>query len=570
MLIFEKIKYKNIMSVGNEPVEFTLSEHSKTLITGTNGTGKSTFLEALCFALYGKPFRNKLNKPMLVNTVNGRQLSVELTFRDQRHQYKIIRGIKPDVFIIEQDGDPISNTAANGDFQQYLETVILKMNIATFKQIVVLGTAGFTPFMMLPAARRREIIEELLDIRIFSTMTEINKIETKKLQEELNTVEGQLRQLLSEVKIHTAYEEQRKTKNADTLKQYTKQLAESVRQFKEAGERVDELTAEQNELVNRVIESVDEDLRKIQSQVAQFTAEVNQAKKLRKFVESHSTCSTCHQEIGDEHRESVIKTTEAQVAEIAKQAQEAKAKREELQKINQERQELQNKIQNVRSQLQSVATQRDIHRRNAETIKDNIMAVKSEQEQGSKQAEIDSLKGKIRYREGNRKRLSGDKYCRDLISTILKDSGVKRLIIRKYIPAINQLINQYLQQLGANYNFTLDDEFNEKIKSRGRETFSYFSFSQGERCRIDLALLFAFRDLVAMKTGSMSNLLVMDEIYDSAADSEGVDDMNKILSTLKDNVIIISHSDKHRGFDRHLKMRKLGNFTKMTEEVPID
>lgn len=563
MITFKDITYRNIMSVGNNPVEMILDSHGKTLVTGANGAGKSTFLEALCFGLFGKPFR-KITKNQLVNSVNKKQLEVIINFVDNKHRYKITRSIKPNKFEIERDGKLIDEEAATKDYQEYLEKHILRMSLGTFKQIVVLGTAGFTPFMLLGAGQRRAIIEDLLDISIFSIMMDLNKQQSKAVSLEVKDLETQVDKLMSEIKIHTAYEKNRRSKSKERVGELIEGLTEGIQKYQDCVQKVLDLTLSLDKATEEVLESVQDKISKAQTTLANLVAEMKQAKATGAFIKDHDHCNTCQQQISDLHKCSIEKSTTETLVGLKDQALKAKSKLTEHKKRQEARTKSQDKLREIKSEIKSTTLERGIFKGACERMKEEITTIKQQDEQEDKGKEIKALALNVKSIEGEKLSLASESHCRSVVAGILKDSGVKKVIIRKYIPSINKYINTYLRMLGANYNFTLDEEFNETIKSRGRDNFTYSSFSQGERCRIDIALLFAFRDLVSAKSGVMSNLLVLDEVYDSAADSEGVENINKILSGIKDNVFIISHNDKHQGFDRHLKMTKVGNFSKMS------
>ncbi|QIW90468.1 UNVERIFIED_ORG: hypothetical protein GCAPEGMB_00121 [Vibrio phage V07] len=742
MIKFKEVTYSNIMSVGNTPITIKLDEFNKTLITGTNGAGKSTYIEAICFALYGKPFRN-IKKTQIVNAVNKKKLLVEITFQDNKHVYKIVRGIKPNKFEIYKDDELIPQEAAVADYQDMLEKNILKMNLSTFKQIAVLGTAGYTPFMLLPAAKRREIVEDLLDIGIFSDMAALNKVALKQLNEQIKDIEADIERRMGELKLHIQFQkEQKDNRDGDLaqlearkseaeaelaplsfeISQLESQISEDSKKLRDLKEKlafelsaaeeeqatelialdaehqaniekveaeqkaeIDALKAKQTSEQN-VIDELNEqavlDLDKDHSQaLIDFDAEtklntpeapdadeiaadtstvlsnkkeITKLKENKGFFEKNGDCecSTCKQTISSDFAQSVIDMADAQIATLteetkvlaekirAAQAQ-SKARSEYLSTRASERSALDEKQRTERSTLiKTQSTERmrvvdaqreamssltskfnealsllrntqskarseivsqhatinaELTKKGAserETLTENIgkyqaelaKILADEKNLTSKIATIESDIADVKAKAATEdrtdliKKLTAEvrdvkkglqtdmqtKHCRTIVGTLLKDDGVKSMIVRQYIPMINKYINDYLKTMNANYNFVLDEEFNETIKSRGRDDFSYTSFSQGERCRIDLALLFAFRDLVSARTGSMTNLLVLDEVFDSAADSDGVDSINQILSSIKDNVFIISHSEKHEQsmFDKHIKFAKKGNFTR--------
>lgn len=563
MITFEKIKYKNIMSVGNNAIEMQLNVHNKTLITGSNGAGKSTFLEALCFALFGKPFR-RITKPQLINSINKKLMLVELWFSDKKHSYQIKRGQKPNIFEIWKDGALVELEASVGDYQDYLEKYILKMNINTFKQIVVLGTAGFTPFMLLTTAARREIIENLLDISVFSSMMELNKQQLKVVQDQLRDCESDISKLMAEIQIHTNYEKDRRLKSKERLNELTEKLSNCVDQYHQSVGIIHDLSIELDNVTSVIFDEVDKKIEDAQRILTELTASAKQLKHTNDYLKSHDHCGTCKQPITDEHRESVWAEMRPRMQQIAAEADSAKAALTELKTQREAQRDSERAIQQIRSRIREKEVARDMLRQQAESLRDQILHIKQDNEHEDKTQQIKDLAAKTRQVESTRQNYQFEKYCREVVSSILKDSGVKRMIIKKYIPSLNKFINDYLKRLEANYNFLLDDEFNETIKSRGRDDFSYGSFSQGERSRIDISMMFAFRELVSIRTGCRTNLLVLDEVFDSAADEEGVNGINKILSGIKDNVIIISHNEKHDkdSFDRHIAFKRQGNFTK--------
>lgn len=567
MIIFNQISYKNIMSVGNSPTVISLDQHSKTLVTGTNGAGKSTFLEAICFGLFGRPFR-KIKKPQLVNSVNKKGLLVEIEFKDHRHSYKVVRGISPNKFEIWRDDVLVEEDASVGDYQEYLEKHILRMNLVTFKQIVVLGTAGFTPFMLLNPAQRREIIEDLLDISVFSTMMDLNKQQLKLVQDDIRDIESKVDKLLSDIRIHTSYEKERRAKSKERLDELTQELTLVVEEFHSAVQDATMLVQELDSVTTEMYNGIDAKITECQQQLANLNAEARQIKQLSSYVQSNDCCSTCGQAINDELKTHTKEQCQEKISELTVTARASKEKFEALKKEKSERDGLLEEIQQIQQRIKLNDVSKENARTKAIRIKADIVAIKSDDEKEDKTALIKNLALDVREFEKEKVIQNQERYCREIVTGILKDSGVKKMIIRKYIPSINRFINGYLKQLGANYNFVLDEEFNETIKSRGRDNFSYSSFSQGERARIDLAMLFAFRDLVSARTGAITNLLVMDEILDSAADADGIDSLHKVIGSLKDtNVFIISHSDKHIGFDRHLRMTKVGNFSRTEEKA---
>lgn len=564
MIEFKTLSYKNIMSCGNSPITLDLNQHSNTLVTGRNGQGKSLMLEAICFGLYGKPFR-KITKNQLVNSINKKKLLVEVEFSTNGHDYKIERGIKPNVFKIYKDGDIIEEDAAVRDYQDHLEKNILKMNLDTFKQIVVLGTAGYTPFMLLPAGKRRSIIEDLLDISVFSSMLDLNKAEIKSNKEHLVKVESELDKKMDEVDIHANH---MRTSNSNT-ETVVAGLRERISKGESGILDIDTRIVATEDAIQTLEDSLIElDMTKADStntKLLESMQELRQLKNRVDFFTNNSTCETCSQDIDNSVSSSVIEKSTNNIELLKPVAIEL---RDWLKNHGEDVEHNKSISGQISSHYNTLSVLRTKRESLESGIKDSHDQIKNVQES----TKVD-LSDKIRELVAEAKVLKADRcgmvaeqHCRSVVNTILADSGVKRLIIRKYIPTINNLINKYLVNLGANYNFVLDDEFNETIKSRGRDSFSYSSFSQGERCRIDIAIMFAFRGLVEARSGQSSSLLILDEVFDSAADSDGVDGIAKILNDIESNVIVISHNEKHDGamFDRHIKINKVGNFTKLS------
>lgn len=564
MIEFKTLSYKNIMSCGNSPITLDLNQHSNTLVTGRNGQGKSLMLEAICFGLYGKPFR-KITKNQLVNSINKKKLLVEVEFSTNGHDYKIERGIKPNVFKIYKDGDIIEEDAAVRDYQDHLEKNILKMNLDTFKQIVVLGTAGYTPFMLLPAGKRRSIIEDLLDISVFSSMLDLNKAEIKANKEHLVKVESDLDKKMDEVDIHANH---MRTSNSNT-ETVVAGLRERIGKGESGILDIDTRIVATEDAIQTLEDSLIElDMTKADSantKLLESMQELRQLKNRVDFFTNNSTCETCSQDIDDSVSSSVIEKSTNNIELLKPVAIEL---RDWLKKHGEDVEHNKSISGQISSHYNTLSVLRTKRESLESSIKDLHEQIKNVQESTKVDLsdKIRELVAEAKVLKADRSVVVAEQHCRSVVNTILADSGVKRLIIRKYIPTINNLINKYLVKLGANYNFVLDDEFNETIKSRGRDSFSYSSFSQGERCRIDIAIMFAFRGLVEARSGQSSSLLILDEVFDSAADSDGVDGIAKILNDIESNVIVISHNEKHDGamFDRHIKISKVGNFTKLS------
>lgn len=555
--------YRNLLSVGASPVVIdTLDSFHTTLITGTNGAAKSTMIEAIMFALYGRPYRD-INKNQLINSINKKGCLVELWFDvDGKTEYYIKRGIKPNIFLIECDGVLIEEEAGVRDYQKILEQEILKMSYKTAKQIVALGTAGFTPFMQLKPHERRAIIDDLLDIEVFTLMGENNK----KL---LDTTLVELDKLGSAISFNEREIAIRKKHITENKLDKSKQIENIQKSIETADKSIVDLTAK--------IEKLNGDIEKLDSAVvplskdsvsAALTAKNtlgHEAKNIEKgirFFADHCKCPTCKQSIDQDFIKMKIKQYTDELSVVTASIQENEVIIENYESAKTRNAKIAVKKQSVNELIRS-------HNHHIATAEQNKGRLSAELEKAkAAHAEIDvaTLKKLVvdtKAMDKNKTVAANKKNIHGICTSLLKDNAIKARIISQYIPIINQLINNYLAIMDANYKFELDSEFNEKILSRGREEFSYMSFSQGEKMRIDLAILFTWRELIKLKNSASFNLLIMDEIMDSAADQDGVDSIMKIIDDLKDNVYIISHNEKidPSSFDHHINMVKIGNFS---------
>lgn len=573
MILFETIRWKNFLSTGDQWTEVNLSESPSTLIIGQNGAGKSTILDALCFALFNKPFR-KINKPQLVNSINEKGLKVEVCFSIGKDDYRVFRGIKPNTFEIYRNGKLVDQDAAAKDTQKYLEQNILKLNFKSFTQVVILGSSTFVPFMQLAAAHRREVIEDLLDIGIFSAMNSMLKDKIRAAHNSNKDCEHLLQ--LSEEKLFA----QRKL--IDSLTQVNeKHLKEKEAKVTENHIKIDEtqiqLCEKQKQL--GMIEFDMTTYNEIKGSVSTFKQ--NQAVKKSdlkrlagdlKFFQSHSDCPTCGQSIEESFKQDQIGTLTKAGKVYSKEIQEFQDHIDALTAQLVELDEKSSQAHELRSEVNIL--EREIVRlefENLEIQKELINYQSSNK--SNNESELQLLDDLTVELESNRVMCAMvsrhlDEY--QVVSSLLKDSGIKSQIIKKYIPVFNTLINKYLQSMDFYVNFTLDEEFNEVIKSRFRDEFSYASFSEGEKQKIDLALLFTWREVARMKNSVATNLLILDEVFDSSLDNEGTNELLKILRSLgkETNVFVISHKgeilvDK---FLRTLKFEKSNDFSKLSDD----
>ena len=572
MIRFEKLRWKNFLSTGNYFNEINFLETPTNLVVGENGAGKSTMLDALSFSLFGKAHRN-INKPQLVNTINNKDCLCEVEFTVNSVNYKIVRGLKPAKFEIWKDGTMINQSSHAREYQEILEKNVLQMSHKSFHQIVVLGSSSFIPFMQLNSTSRRDVIEDLLDINIFSKMNVILKEKVSLLKGELennnHSIEMVKTRISSQKKyirdlsaINTAH---RKEKEAEI-----KSLNDDIATFNEAN-------AELSEVVNNSLPSVQKELDKIRGNKqklekyrTQFDTQVKSVVKEAKFFDQHDNCPTCEQEIGDELRSTKKSSANERARELQKLMQEADTQLEDynnmLSSLESEMSDLLHKqnVMNNNMQMVSRLTQ------NIQKIQSDLVEM-SENTGDMAQAneELNALDEEMHTLVDKKYSINEMSSYNRVASELLKDSGIKTKIIKQYIPVINELTNKYLQTLDFFVHFELDESFKETIRSRYRDTFSYDSFSEGEKQRIDLSLLFTWRHIAKMKNSVSTNLLILDETFDSSLDGEGVDNLMKIIDTLKEdtNVFVISHKteleDAH--FERKLSFVKDKNFSRMRE-----
>lgn len=570
MINFETIRWKNFLSTGDQFTEIYLKKTSSTLIVGSNGAGKSTILDALCFVLFNKPFR-KINKPQLINSINNKGMLVEVEFDASGKKYMIRRGVKPGVFEIYENGKLIDQEAANRDYQKYLEQSILKLNFKSFTQVVILGSSTFVPFMQLPAAHRREVIEDLLDINVFSVMNTLLKDRVSDLRQKDNDCNHLLH--LSEEKLKL---QESNIKNLELV--HEDRVNEKLLKIKYNESKIEE-SKTQLELINKTVEDLStslEDVADIQDNLDSLKEIkiklVERTRNLDKditFFNKNEECPVCTQSLSDTFRTDKITSLSDKKTEITSGLEQVEQESSVIVSRLQEQQNLLNKINTERRSASQV--ERDIVSTEFENLSLNKEIIELQTNTPNIDAEKEKYQAILTEYKSTKQSCADVSRLKDeytVVSSLLKDTGIKSLIIKKYIPIFNKLINKYLHSMDFYVNFTLDENFDERIMSRSRDNFSYSSFSEGEKQKIDLALLFTWREVARLKNSAATNLLILDEVFDSSLDDSSTSELMKILNGLGDsaNIFVISHKGEILvdRFRRTLKFEKINDFSKLT------
>jgi len=568
MILFKTIKWKNFLSTGNQYTEVDFTLNSTNLIVGTNGAGKSTILDALTFSLFGRPFR-KINKPQLINTVNEKDCIVEVEFTIGTTEWKVVRGIKPNIFEIHRNGEVLDQASASVDQQKWLEQTVLKMNYKSFTQIVILGSSTFVPFMQLPAAHRREVIEDLLDIKIFSSMNTVIKEKIRQIREEVKTLELKKESLFDKVEMQRNFIEELENRGNAKINDNQKKIANLdaevdiyMRENSSLEESIFKYIKEQEEVTGAA-----DKLRKLGNLKGKISQKVLTITTEHKFFTENTVCPTCTQDIDEAFR--LHRITDAQ--NKAKELQSGYQELEETIKSEEERERQFNILSKEITKLTHEVSQNNTKisgcQRQIRDFESEIQTLTNQlKNKNTEHEKLESFRETLQktYDELAVKKDSINYY--DFAYGLLKDGGVKSKIIKKYLPLINQQVNRYLQMMDFYINFTLDEEFNETVQSPIHEDFSYASFSEGEKMRIDLALLFTWREVAGFKNSVNTNLLILDEVFDSSLDGFGTEEFLKIIKyTIKDaNIFVISHKtgldDK---FDNVIKFEKVKGFSRI-------
>lgn len=567
MIIFKKLRYKNILSAGNVFTEIDLNRSKTTLISGKNGGGKSTVLDALAFALYGKPFR-KITKPQLVNSINQKELVVEVEFSIGQNNYKIVRGIKPNIFEIWKNAEMLNQDASARDYQAYLEENILKINFKSFNQIVVLGSATYVPFMELTAAARREVIEDLLDIQVFSTMNSLLKDKVSENKQTINECASELNVIQSKIDMATEHNDSITKMKQVEVEKIKNKVAEGIQKIEDENGHVTSIQEQIQQLIDIISDkaSVKSKIEKFKALLIELQGNKRKLESELSFYHNHDNCPTCKQGIEHDFKNDIVEESRGKVGEI----DEAIIKiQEKIDAINNRLEE----ISKVEDQIQKHNLVMGEHLANIKIIKGSLKSFATELENAEKEVEevdtsrITELENGRDALHNKQEQLHTEKETLSIASTILKDGGIKTRIVKQYVPVMNKLINKYLAAFELFVDFQLDENFNETIKSRFRDNFSYSSFSEGEKLRISLAILLTWRTISKMRNSVSTNILIMDETLDGAIDSNGIEKLIDTLNTLNanDNIFVISHRGDQFGekFESHIQFEKVKNFSRI-------
>jgi len=569
MIKFQTIRWKNLLSTGNSFTEIKLDKSTNTLIVGSNGAGKSTILDALCFGLFGKPFR-KINKPNLVNSINNSNTVVEVEFAIGKKQYKIIRGIKPNVFEILCNGTLVNQDAKSKDYQDFLEKTILKFNYKSFTQIVILGSASFVPFMQLSPADRRTIIEELLDIQIFTSMNGLIKERMAGIKEESSKNKYAMELASEKIKMQKQNIDEHKKNNEDEIEKKKSEIATNEEYIVKINRDIVLIQKHIDMLTKKIQDksSIDSKSKKLVQLEAKLETNIKKVEKDIAFYHDNDNCPTCKQTIDRDFKQVQIDVSEAKVSTQKKALQELNTEYEKMQsrlnqivEVSKHITEHNNEIVKHNSTLTSINTYV------AKLNKEIVELSNKKQNLTEENHKLKELKTELASYVKIQEELSIEKHYHEYAASLLKDNGIKTRIIKQYLPIINKLVNKYLKAMDFFVNFNLNENFEETIKSRYRDEFSYSNFSEGEKMRIDLALLFTWRQVAKMKNSTNTNLLILDEVFDSSLDTVGTDEFLKLIHEMgtDTNIFVISHKGDQlfEKFRSIIKFEKKNNFSQV-------
>jgi len=564
---FKKVRYKNFLATGNVFTEIDLDRHTTTLISGSNGSGKSSLLDAIVFSLFGKAHR-KINKPQLLNSINQKDLLVEIEFAVGQSDYCVRRGIRPGIFEIYRDGQLVDQESAKRDYQTYLEQDILGINQKSFNQIVVLGSATYVPFMELSAGARRQIIEDLLDIQVFSTMNILLKERMSQNKDDIT--DNSYKMDILESKIDSAKEHNesiRKIRETEANK-IRDRMQEHIQKIESEKEQIETIQEEIQALIETISDkaSAKSKLEKAKSLKSELDTNLRNYNKELKFYHDNDNCPTCKQGIAHDFKETIVEEKNTKKVELE----------DGMKKIIEKIKEIETRVEEISSvedQIQQKNLTIGEHRAQIKMSKNALVSAKDELDAAEKEVEeVDTKKLKafekeLKTMQDDHKKLLDHRDTMSVVSTMLKDGGIKTRIIRQYVPVMNKLINKYLAAFDLFVDFHLDESFNEVIKSRFRDTFSYASFSEGEKLRITLSIMLAWRSVAKLRNSTSTNLLLLDETLDGALDSIGIENLIDTLHGLNnnDNIFVISHRGEQFGekFDSHIRFEKVKNFSQI-------
>ena len=570
MILFKRITYRNFLSSGNQETEINLLESKTTLIIGSNGSGKSTMLDAICFCLFNKAFR-KINKGQLVNSTNEKDCLVTVEFDVGSKNYKIIRGIKPNIFEIWIDGKLQNQSAASNDQQKYLEENILKLNYKSFTQIVILGNASFVPFMQLSASNRREIVEDILDIKIFSAMNNIVKDRIRKNNEEIKNLSLSESMTIDKIEMQKDFIENIKRNGEDDIEKNKKKI---VNIEVETNSLFDEIKIKEEQSIDlqedaKKYSEASSKLKKLGSLKGKLSQKVSSVVEEHKFFTDNNVCPTCTQKIDDEFKHNKIEETLKKVKELKNGYDEIVQTIKEEEERERNFLELTKKITNISNDITKNNIKISNNNKQIRIIENEVKEIESKIKNQSKETKkLKELKDQLGDIKKNSSKIKEESKYLEFSHNLLKDGGIKAKVIKKYLPLMNIQINKYLNMMDFYINFNFDEEFNENIKTPIHQDFTYESFSEGEKMRINLAILFTWREIAKMKNSVNTNLLILDEVFDSSLDFTGTDQFTKIIKYIiqDSNIFVISHKtdeliDK---FDRVIKVEKVKGFSKMS------
>lgn len=546
MIIFNRVRWKNFLSTGNTFTELDLVSHPTTLIVGNNGSGKSTFLDAITFSLFAKPFR-KINKPQLINSINKKNLLVEIEFSVGGNEYLVRRGLKPTIFEIFQNGNLLNQDAAAKDYQENLEKQILKLNYKSFCQIIILGSSTFVPFMQLSTAHRREIIEDILDLEIFSNMNILLKDRIQQNKIDISEIKNKLDVLKEKILLHREMQKKLKQNDDDRISEINNKINSALVKIQDYISLLEKINKETDSLRNSIcdVDEIKNADRDYDRSILSLTEKGDRLEKELKFYMNHDNCPTCKQDILSDHKHDITNTKTIELQEIT----------DKLNILREKKTITQNRLYEISNISQSISTnQRKIteyetHISNGKSfiknLKQDLSKFSSQPETIVDSCIMEDMKKEWLFLDNKKEELLKDKEILDAAALLLKDNGIKGRIIKQYIPVINTFINKYLAIVELPVGFELDEVFNETIKSRFRDEFSYPSFSEGEKMRINLAIMFTWRAIAKLRNSAATNLLILDEVFDSSLDVDGVDQVAQIIKSISEdsNVFIISHKE---------------------------